>query len=45
MPTDDLKAALAEAATFIELRVAASVASLPGAVPEAMLYAVRGGKA
>ncbi len=45
MPSDDLKAALAETATFIELRVAAAVAALPGRVPEAMQYAVRGGKA
>ena len=45
MPAEALKAALKEAADFIDLRVASAVSGLPGVVPEAMQYAVRGGKA
>ncbi len=45
MPDDDLKARLAETGRFIELRVAAAIGGLPGVIPEAMQYAVRGGKA
>lgn len=44
-PDDDLKALLTEAGRAVEVRVAESVGGVPGSVPEAMRYAVRGGKA